>query len=623
MRILLVDDDRIMVELLTRTLVQQNYAIDVAIDGEQGWIYGSTYTYDLIILDWSLPKLDGVQLCQRFRAHNYDTPIMLLTSRGGSQNKIIGLDAGADDYICKPFDAEELAARIRALLRRLNCDFMPVLRWGDLVMNPCTSEITYRGQSLSLTAKEYRLLELFLRHNREVFSVEDIIDRLWSSTEYPAEATVRSHLRRLRQKLKQAGFPEDLIITVRGQGYCLKSVPQNGGEEAPSLPTAKNSGDKRSQHLSALTSIWEKHQSNRKRQLTSLKQAIDSLEAGSLEIDDRLSAIVVAHSLAGNLGQFGLEKASQLAKEIEQLLQNYSVNDSHQLLSLATKLSALRQELAIEQDIVGQISQKLVADSPLLLIASNDRGFIEQLTPEANKEGFRTKTISNPELIKDWLQSKQIHNARLPDAVLIRLSFTGDRAEFGLNHEYLALIAEFKLLTPPIPVIVIADRDRFQDRLLVTRHGGKFYLTQPINPSQIIDMCQKAIQDTARGKKIMIVDDDIELLKVLPEILQPWEFKFTTLEDPRQFWDVLQAVVPDLLVLDVEMPHFSGIELCKVLRTHPYWCKLPVLFLSIHQDIAICTEAFASGANDFISKPVLAQQLARRILNRLSLKRCN
>lgn len=130
MRILLVDDDEALVDILTRTLAERSYAIDVVTDGEQGWIYGSTYTYDLIILDWSLPKLDGISLCRRFRARGYNTPIILLTSRQGSQNKIKGLDAGADDYICKPFDLEELTARIRALLRRLNCDFLPVLSWG-------------------------------------------------------------------------------------------------------------------------------------------------------------------------------------------------------------------------------------------------------------------------------------------------------------------------------------------------------------------------------------------------------------------------------------------------------------------------------------------------------------
>lgn len=609
MRILLVDDDQVLVELLTRTLAQQNYALDVATDGEQGWIYGSTYNYDLIILDWSLPQLDGIQLCQRFRAHNYETPIILLTSRGGSQNKILGLDAGADDYICKPFDVEELAARIRALLRRLHCEFLPVLRWGDLVLNPCTSEITYHQQSLSLTAKEYRLLELFLRHSQEVFSVEDIIDRLWSSTEYPAIATVRSHLRHLRQKLKQAGFPDNLITTVRGQGYCLKPFPQK-----PDEPT-----NKRSQHLAALTSIWDKHQSKREQQLATLAQAIHALKGGTLEISDRLSAIIVAHSLAGSLGQFGFTKASQLAKEIEQLLQNYLNYNPSQLLLLSNNLTALEAELGSNQNIASQINQNLLQNAPLLLIISDNSHFITELVPQAQNQGIRTQVLSLPEQVSDWLENRQKNQQQLPDAVLLKISFANDESESSSRPEYLALIAEFKLLTPSIPVVVVADRDRFEDRLLVARHGGKFYLTEPVNCEQILTVCQKATQNSSLGKKIMIVDDDLELLQVLPTLLKPWGFQLTTLDDPRQFWDVLQAVVPDLLVLDIEMPYLSGIELCRVLRTHPYWCKLPVLFLSIHQDAAISTEVFASGANDFVSKPVFAQQLAHRILNRLNL----
>ncbi len=164
MRILLVDDDATLIDVLPRMLTKHNYAIDTATDGEQGWIYGSTYNYDLIILDWSLPKLDGISLCKRFRAHGCDPPILLLTARNTSQDKIRGLDAGADDYLCKPFDVEELAARIRALLRRLNCDFLSVLSWGGLQLDSSNCEVTYRGELLSLTAKEYRLLELFLRH---------------------------------------------------------------------------------------------------------------------------------------------------------------------------------------------------------------------------------------------------------------------------------------------------------------------------------------------------------------------------------------------------------------------------------------------------------------------------
>ena len=627
MRILLVDDDNTLIDLLTRNLEQQNYAVDVAKDGEQGWIYGVTYSYDLMILDWSLPKLDGISLCQRFRNHGYANPIILLTSRNGSQNKIRGLDAGADDYICKPFDLEELAARIRTLLRRVNCDFFPVLSWGKLELNPCNCTVTYQGQPLSLGAKEYRLLELFLRHSQEVLSIEEIIDHLWSATEYPAEATVRSHLRRLRRKLKLAGLPEDLIITIRRQGYALKRLNKKD-DPSQNSPITQNQQstsqdkilDKKSQQIAALTGIWEKHRPQREQQLVSLEQAVTALQAGNLATHDRLSAIAIAHSFAGNLGQFGLDRASQLAKEIEHLLQNAPSNDPKQLWQLATKLQALRQELMINQNISEQLSQKLAADLPFLLIVNNDENFTEQLRLEAQIQGIATKIISTPELVRAWLTEKQASYEQLPDAVLLNISFFEDALEPDSRPEYLALIAEFNLLVPSIPVVVIADRDRFQDRLQVARHGGKFFLTQPVSPSQIISVCQQALQYSSIGKKIMIVDDDIELLQVLPSLLKPWGFKLTTLDDPRQFWEVLQAVNPDLLVLDIEMPHLSGIELCKVLRTHAYWCQLPVLFLSVHSDPNISNQVFASGANDFINKPVVAQQLAHRILNRLNLR---
>jgi len=615
MKILLIDDDETLVDLLSRTLAARSYAIDVATDGEQGWILGSTYTYDLIILDWSLPKLDGIGLCRRFRSHGYDTPIILLTSRHGSQNKIQGLDAGADDYLCKPFDLDELEAHIRALLRRLNCDFLPVLSWGDLQLDPCSRQVSYQGQKLSFAAKEYSLLELFLRHDHQVLNIEAIIASLWSSTEYPAEATVRSHLRHLRQKLKQAGLPEDLIETVRGQGYCLKSPPQDGNlAEIEPLVSKEN---KRSQHVATLTSAWSKYLPKSQQQLITLEQAIKSLQQGKLDISDRLSAILAAHSLAGNLGLFGFEWGSSLAREIEQLLQNDLSQTSEKLSQLEINFQALAQELAMERDIAGQISKKLLEDSPLLLIVDNNPDFTKQLTKEATAQGIRAEILPTPESARVWLREKQAREEQLPNVVLLRITFAESAIEPQPRWEYLTLMAEFNLLVPSIPVMVIADRDHFQDRLQVARHGGSFYLTQPVSPSQTIIFCQQVLQRSSQGKKVMVVDDDIELLKALPPLLQPWGFKVTTLDDSRQFWDVLQAVTPDLLVLDIEMPHLSGIELCKVLRAHPYWCKLPVLFLTVHTDTAIATQVFASGADDLIQKPVAAQKLASRILNRL------
>lgn len=601
MRILLVDDDRILIDVLSKSLAQQNYVVDAVTDGEQGWVYGSTYAYDLIILDWCLPKLDGINLCQRFRANGYEMPILLLTGRHGSQDKIKGLDAGADDYLCKPFDIEELTARIRALLRRLNSNSLPILTWQDLQLDPSTGRVTYQGKLLSLTSKEYGLLELFLRHDREVLSIEEIIENLWSSAEYPAEATVRSHLRRLRQKLKLAGLAEDSIETLPGRGYCLKSLSQQHISEET------NREHKRSQHQAALTAAWQKYRHKSNEQLLILESAVRSLKEGNLSRNDLAEAIFAAHKLAGNLGLFGFDRACGLAREIEQLLHGDLDRGTTQILYLENVARALRQELTTDKEI----SKQLQEDSPLILIVDDDNKFSERLTQEASDRGIQTIIAPTPELARSWLDDRA--EAKLPNAVILKLAVTDPTANLAARWERLSLIAECHLLEPSIPVIVIADRDRLPDRLQAVRHGSCFYLTQPITPSQTISFCQQVLQRSARGKKVLVVDDDVELLKVLPSLLQPWGFQLTTLEDPRQFWNVLKSVEPHLLILDIEMPYFSGIELCKVLRTHPYWCSLPVLFLSVHTDVAIREQALASGADDFVNKPFVGKQLADRI----------
>ncbi len=614
MRILLIDDDETLIDILRISFGEQNYAIDAVGDGEEGWIYGSTYTYNLIILDWSLPKLDGITLCQRFRNHGYNTPILLLTARNGSQNKIKGLDAGADDYLSKPFDTEELAARIRALLRRSSSNSANILSWGDLQLNPSTGEVTYGGQLILLTAKEYSLLELFLHHSQEVFSIEDIIENLWSSMEYPAEATVRSHLRRLRNQLRLAGLPEDPIETVRGRGYCLKPTPQNHKlipDNSASSPANKDS--KYLRHLSALTTAWEKYRHKTKEQLTTLELAINDWKHGKISNRDRQAAQLIAHSLAGNLGLFGFDTGSQLARELEQLLQTNNINQKEQLLSSENIIYKLHQELNITDNSCQKISDRLRENNPLLLIVDDDTQFTKNLTQEANSKGIKTAIASTPDLARTWLDSKK--NSDLPNAVILRIDFATPVYQQGLPLESLSLIAEFKLHTPSIPVIVIADSDQVQDRLQVARHGGYFYLKRPVTPTQIIAFYQQVLERFSQGKKIMVIDDDVELLQALPSVLKPWKFKLTTLNDPRQFWDVLPTVNPNLLVLDIEMPYISGIELCKVLRNHPYWRKLPVLFLSIHTDVDIREQVFINGADDFVNKPFVGKQLAARILS--------
>ncbi len=211
----------------------------------------------------------------------------------------------------------------------------------------------------------------------------------------------------------------------------------------------------------------------------------------------------------------------------------------------------MRQEIANNQNISPQISQQLSQNSPLLLIVDDDLNFTEELGQEAANQGIRSQILPTPELVKIWLEEQQARNEQLPNIVLLTISCTE-----SFRQEYLALIAEFNLLIPSIPVIVIDHYPSFEARLQVARHGGTLYLQQPVSVSQTIAFCQQTLQDSGQGKKILIliVDDDVELLQVIPSLLQPWGFRITTLEDTRQFWDVLKAVAPDVLVLDIEMP---------------------------------------------------------------------
>lgn len=224
MRILVVEDDVQIADLLTEALTNRQYMVDTAHDGAMGWQWLEALEYDLILLDVTLPKLSGIELCQRLRDRKITTPVLMLTARDTVSDKIVGLDAGADAYLVKPFDLEELMAQIRALLRRGSSTLSSKVCWGQLCLDPSTYDVTYADRSLSLTPKEYALLELLVTNGRKVLSRPGIIERLWSLDESPTEEAVKTHIRTLRHKLRMAGTPDDLIETVHGLGYRMKQI---------------------------------------------------------------------------------------------------------------------------------------------------------------------------------------------------------------------------------------------------------------------------------------------------------------------------------------------------------------------------------------------------------------
>ncbi|WP_199249244.1 response regulator transcription factor [[Phormidium] sp. ETS-05] len=221
MRILLVEDDDRIADPLAEALTDNHYMVDIATDGQEGLNFAASLPYDLIILDVMLPRIDGIKLCRQWRQAGNKTPILMLTARDTSSDKVLGLDAGADDYVVKPFDLPELLARVRALLRRGETALPPVLEWERLRLNPNNCQVEYNGKLLHLTPKEYSLLELFLRRGSRILTRSQILDNLWSFEDPPGEETIKVHLRSLRQKLKTAGASANFIETVYGLGYRL------------------------------------------------------------------------------------------------------------------------------------------------------------------------------------------------------------------------------------------------------------------------------------------------------------------------------------------------------------------------------------------------------------------
>jgi DNA-binding response OmpR family regulator len=224
MRILLVEDDIQLADSLADALTAQQYIVDIAGDGESGWNRLCSFSYDLTLLDVALPQMNGVQLCQRLRSQGQGIPVLMLTARDTSYDKVIGLDAGADAYMVKPFDLDELLAQIRALLRRGTRPESSFLHWGVLRLNPITYEVAYGKAPLRLTPKEFSILELLMRHGRRVLSRSFMIESLWPLADAPGEEAVKAHVKSLRQKLRKVGAPSNMIETIHGMGYRLKAI---------------------------------------------------------------------------------------------------------------------------------------------------------------------------------------------------------------------------------------------------------------------------------------------------------------------------------------------------------------------------------------------------------------
>ena len=618
MKILLVEDDTITVNLLTRALNSQSYNVNTAGDGETALQLARAYDYDLIVLDVLIPKLDGISLCRELRSSGCQMPILLLTALDSRSNLVQGLEAGADDYMVKPFNIEELMARIRALLRRGKATLSSTkLTWEKLQVSPDTTEVTYAEKVLHLTPKEYRLLELFLRNPQRIFSRSAILDRIWSAGEFPQEEAVTAHIKGLRHKLKAAGMSVDLVETVYGLGYRLKSLPEDienqkvAGETAETASESSesirelNHDERRLKVLTVVAEIRAKLRANFIEKVAVFDRAIAQIQTRTLEEELRREAQAQAHKLVGSLGTLGLPQGSEVARKLEHLFKPENVLKPGSVQKIEEFLHLLKQIFdrppEPESEVVAEVSQQR-----RILIVDDDILQSDQLKIAASDSEFEIEVANSPQAARIAISQQP------PDAILLDLSFSRTQ-ENGLT-----LLAELRTEKPDIPVMVFSGHNQLSDRIEVARLGASGFLHKSLPPADILKAVAQLLDRTGPAEaKVMVVDDDVHLLAALKMILQPWGLQVTTLDEPEKFWEVLETTCPDLLILDVEMPGYSGIELCLAVRNDLRWSKLPVLFLTAHSESETVRQMFVAGADDYVNKPIVEPELIARLLNRL------
>jgi DNA-binding response OmpR family regulator len=580
MRILVVEDDPIIAQLIETILEPQKYVVDCATDGQMGLDLNNAYEYDAILLDVSLPKKDGISVCQQIRAGGNTVPILLLTALNSPADRARGLDAGADDYLGKPFDPEELLARLRAILRRSHQPSTPILGWGNLRLDPVSATVTYSDKLLPVTPKEYALLELFLRNSKRVFSCDAILDHLWSYDGTPSEEAIRTHVKGLRHKLKQAGAGTDFVETVYGIGYRLKPI---------NLP-----------EVNLLTDTWEKFKGQVYEQVAVLERLSVRFLNQDLQSDWQEIGRNIAHSLSGSLGMFGFSLSSELARQIEKLLGSDRDLTIEQGQSLYAMVGALQSEL--ERPVVLPDLYYFDSNPAIdILLVAVDPDLEREIRSLVSEQNWHIEVVPTISAAKSQLSSHPIRSILLAPAIAQQ------------TEEVVRLLVDVGKHVPAIPVILLTNAPELAPEI------GRFGTCISICPTSTTDIIREIERSIAQVEStlthILIVDDDLKILAILRALLVPWGFRVTTLVDSQKFWEVVPVVEPDLLILDVEMPLINGLELCRSVRDRTDWAHLPIIFLTARTEPSLIQQVFAMGADDFVNKPVVGPEIIARITN--------
>lgn len=362
-----------------------------------------------------------------------------------------------------------------------------------------------------------------------------------------------------------------------------------------------------SQQTSAmLAGVWNKNRETLLHRMDSIERLCSELPGSASNEALRQEALNDAHKLAGSLGMFGLAEGTRVARAIEHHLKDDGADELREadIPSLARSLRSLIEFFEIPEERAKPERRNRV------LIVESDPGVAEQIRATANKRGMDAWVAADLQQAR-----KRLHDS--PFELLILDLGTAELTGTSAGDDYAEQMRELILSRAPMQVLALTSMDRFEDRVTAAQVGAHGFLPKNVPVSEIVDTCEHLLDLRSTEFKVLIVDDDRMVLKSVKNLLEQQGIHVSSLSDPRMFWNTLQETAPDLVILDLEMPNFSGLELCRAIRNDAHWNRLPVLFLSARTEPEMVTSIFAAGADDFVPKPIIDVELTTRVRNRL------
>jgi DNA-binding response OmpR family regulator len=613
MKILLVEDDQRLGKLIKEYLMPESELIDVINNGAEIRDMLVINDYDILILDVMLPSKNGIDICRELRAENVNIAILFITALNKQTDKIKAFESGADDYLIKPFDFQELLLRVKALTRREKKARINSLKWGDLVMIPLEKKVYFLNEELILTPKEFKILQIFLQYPQQVFTTDNIINKLWDDIDnIPTNNTLRSHIKSLRRKFEQVGLGKDFIETVYGMGYKLREFKSSSEQEKNAKNRIDNPEKQKLEEL--IEEIWEENRSNIYQDCQKLRYYIKPPN----QVLDKNEAIRIAHNLAGFLGSVGFEKASEIAKQIEIFIQN---NEDHltneNIVNQVIKLiNNLEKYLFPDGTPVVSENDNINLDFPEkidLLVIDEDQNLANQFI----------LFIEHPQIILHFAHTiesaiKYLEEQKF-NLIIIETCWQNKPIE---ETKILELVIANK---DEAQIIVYTKNETLANRLYCADYPIFAFLSKANSLEVLWENIKNALLQTHKKSSfnkiydLVIIDDDKRFIQVLEKklALQKLPIQLHTVSDSETFLTRIKTIKPNLIILDLKMPKLNGLDICKIIKTDPFLQNIPVIFLTGYLTLEVINQFVEVGADDFISKSKIDLELQPRIMTHL------